>query len=147
MPVPGTTPDTPSDPAPDAPMNPHPYDRGRDDLLGQQAVRDVRAWVESLDDATKRSLGFALDGLRDIGAAAATLDAAQAAVTDRVADARADGHTWTQIAAALRTSPHAAVARYGPAPPAALLGPGRQRSPRAARVSAVVNRKVVLNVQ
>jgi hypothetical protein len=87
------------------------------DLLGDQASDDARLWVESLDDETKRTLGFAPDWLGRVAVATTTLHAAQAALVDTVDTARAHGQTWTHIATALGSSPHAAGARRGHAPP------------------------------
>ncbi len=99
----------------------HPRDeRGDDDVSGHaaQAAKDAQDWIASLDDEVKRSLGFAPDPLGRITAAMTALAADQATLDARVAEARAHGHSWTHIAAALHTSPYAAAARYSPSLPA-----------------------------
>lgn len=108
-----------SDRAIDGHAGPERVAEGRD-LLGEQASDDARLWMESLDDETRRTLGFAPDWLGRVAGATATLHAAQAALVDTVDTvdtARAHGQTWTHIAAVLGSSPHAAGARRGQAPP------------------------------
>ena len=78
----------------------------------EQAVVDTEAWIEALDQealASPDSDGADLREIAETLHAVATLDLALA---DKVAQARQNGRTWTQIAAVLGVSKQAARERF-----------------------------------
>lgn len=79
----------------------------------QQAAEDAEQWLDSLNAADLASPDADASRLRRIGAAVRATATNQAELAEAVADARRQGHTWTQIATMLGTSRQAAHERYG----------------------------------
>ncbi|MDQ4039884.1 MAG: sigma-70 family RNA polymerase sigma factor [Actinomycetota bacterium] len=79
----------------------------------QQALTDAETWLDSLDP---KALGLPdSDGadLLAIGEALRVVAASDLSLAERVAQARANGRTWTQIAAVLGVTKQAARERFG----------------------------------
>jgi len=81
----------------------------------QKALTDTEAWLDSLDPAALAEPGSDGEDLRAIADALHTVAASDLLLVDRVAEARANGRTWTQIAAVLGVSKQAARERFGEA--------------------------------
>ncbi len=79
----------------------------------QNALADAEAWLDSIDPAALASPDSDGRDLRAIGEALRAVAASDLELADRVADARANGRTWTQIAAVLGVSKQAARERFG----------------------------------
>ncbi len=79
----------------------------------QRAADAAEQWLDALDSAAVASPQADAGRLRRIGDAVRAVAASQTELADAVADARAHGHTWTQIATMLGTSRQAAQERYG----------------------------------
>jgi hypothetical protein len=79
----------------------------------QKALADTEAWLDSLDPNALASPDSDGRELRAIGDALRAVAASDLELADRVADARASGRTWTQIAAVLGVSKQAARERFG----------------------------------
>ncbi len=79
----------------------------------QKALADTEAWLDSLDPAALASPDSDGRDLRAIGNALRAVAASDLELADRVAIARANGRTWTQIAAVLGVSKQAARERFG----------------------------------
>ncbi len=79
----------------------------------QKALADTGAWLESLDPQALASLASDAADLRAIGEAAHDVATSNLGLADQVAKARANGRTWTQIAAALGVTKQAARERFG----------------------------------
>ena len=79
----------------------------------QKALTDTEAWLDSLDPAALASPDSDGRDLRAIGDALRAVAASDLELADRVAEARANGRTWTQIAAVLGVSKQAARERFG----------------------------------
>lgn len=79
----------------------------------QKALADTEAWLDSLDPAALASPDSDGRDLRAIGDALRAVAASDLELADRVAIARANGRTWTQIAAVLGVSKQAARERFG----------------------------------
>jgi hypothetical protein len=88
-----------------------------------KALADTEAWLDSLDPAALASPDSDGGDLRAIGDAMRAISASDLELADRVADARINGRTWTQIAAVLGVSKQAARERFGEA--------GQRSQPRA----------------
>ena len=76
----------------------------------KRALADTEAWLDTLDPAALASPGSDGEDLRAIGDALRTVAASDLALAEQVAGARANGRTWTQIAAVLRVTKQAATA-------------------------------------
>lgn len=82
----------------------------------QEALADTEAWLNSLDPkALALPVSDAAD-LRAIGDALRAVAASDLNLADQVAKARANGRTWTQIAAVLGVTKQAARERFGEPP-------------------------------
>jgi hypothetical protein len=82
----------------------------------QKALTDTEAWLDGLDPkALVASESDAAD-LRAIGDALHAVAASDLNLADHVAKARANGRTWTQIAAVLGVTKQAARERFGSQP-------------------------------
>ena len=79
----------------------------------QKAVADTEAWLNSLDPEALASPDSDGTDLRAIGEALRAVAANDLNLSDQVANARAKGRTWTQIAAVLGVSKQAARERFG----------------------------------
>jgi hypothetical protein len=79
----------------------------------QKALADTDAWLESLDPAAVASPGSDATDLYAIGVALHAVAVSDLELANRVAEARANGRTWTQIAAILGVSKQAARERFG----------------------------------
>jgi hypothetical protein len=79
----------------------------------EKALADTEAWLDTLDPDALASPGSDGTDLRAIGEALRTVAAGDLALADRVGRARANGRTWTQIAAVLGVSKQAARERFG----------------------------------
>lgn len=79
----------------------------------QRALADTEAWLDNLDPAALASPDSDGRDLRAIGDALLAVAASDLELADRVAEARANGRTWTQIAAVLGVSKQAARERFG----------------------------------
>lgn len=84
--------------------------RTRDQL--QKALADTEAWLDGLDPEALASPGSDGADLRAIGEARRAVAASDLLLADHVAKARANGRTWTQIAAVLHVSKQAARERF-----------------------------------
>lgn len=81
----------------------------------QKALADTEAWLESLDPKVLTSPDSDGADLRAIGDALRSVAASELSLAEQVAKARANGRTWTQIAAVLGVSKQAARERFGEA--------------------------------
>ncbi len=79
----------------------------------QQALTDTEAWLDSLDRRALASPESDGADLRAIGEALRTVAVSDLSLAEQVATARANGRTWTQIAAVLGVSKQAARERFG----------------------------------
>ena len=79
----------------------------------QQALADTEAWLDHLSPEKLASPGSDASDLRAIGEALRAVAASDLSLADQVAKARANGRTWTQIAAVLGVSKQAARERFG----------------------------------
>lgn len=79
----------------------------------EKAVSDTEAWLDSLDPAAIASPDGDGRDLRAVGEAMRAVAASDLELANRVAEARAKGRTWTQIAAVLGVSKQAARERFG----------------------------------
>ncbi len=79
----------------------------------QKALSDTEAWLDSLDPAALASPDSDGADLRAIGEALRAVAASDLSLAEQVARARANGRTWTQIAAVLGVSKQAARERFG----------------------------------
>jgi hypothetical protein len=79
----------------------------------QKAVTDTEAWLDSLDPRALASPDSDGTDLRAIGEALRAVAASDLALAEQVATARANGRTWTQIAAVLGVTKQAARERFG----------------------------------
>ncbi len=78
----------------------------------QQAAQAAERWLDSLDPAAVGSPEADAGRLRRIAAAVRATATRQDELAEAVTDARAHGHTWSQIATMLGTSRQAAQERY-----------------------------------
>lgn len=85
--------------------------RSREQL--ERAVSDTEAWLDSLDPVALASPDSDGSDLRAIGEAMRAVAADNLALAEQVGAARANGRTWTQIAAVLGVSKQAARERFG----------------------------------
>lgn len=81
----------------------------------RKALADTEAWLDSLDPKTLASPDSDGTDLRAIGDALRSVAASELGLAEQVAKARANGRTWTQIAAVLGVSKQAARERFGEA--------------------------------
>ena len=79
----------------------------------QQALADTEAWLDSLDPTALASPDSDGRDLYAIGDALRAVAASHLELAERVAEARANGRTWTQIAAVLGVTKQAARERFG----------------------------------
>ena len=79
----------------------------------EQALAETEAWLEQLSPETITSPGSDASDLRAIGDALRAVAASDLGLANQVANARANGRTWTQIAAVLGVSKQAARERFG----------------------------------
>jgi len=79
----------------------------------QKALTDTEAWLDSLDPKALASPDSDGADLRAIGDALRAAAASDLNLAEVVAKARANGRTWTQIAAVLGVSKQAARERFG----------------------------------
>jgi hypothetical protein len=79
----------------------------------QKALADTEVWLDQLDPETIDSPESHAEDLRGIGEARHAVAASDLRLADEVAKARANGRTWTQIAAVLGVSKQAARERFG----------------------------------
>ena len=79
----------------------------------EKALADTEAWLESLDPKALASPESDGADLRAIGEALRTVAASDLGLAKQVATARANGRTWSQIAAVLGVSKQAARERFG----------------------------------
>lgn len=79
----------------------------------EKALADTEAWLDNLDPEALGSPESDGADLRAIGEALRAVAASDLCLADQVAEARANGRTWTQIAAVLGVSKQAARERFG----------------------------------
>ncbi len=79
----------------------------------EKAVAETEVWLDSLDPRALASPDSDGTDLRAIGEAMRTVVAGDLALAETVGAARANGRTWTQIAAVLGVSKQAARERFG----------------------------------
>lgn len=79
----------------------------------RKALTDTESWLDSLDSEALASPDSDGADLRAVGEALRTVAASDLSLADQVAKARANGRTWTQIAAVLGVSKQAARERFG----------------------------------
>lgn len=79
----------------------------------RKALADTEAWLEHLDPEELTSPDSDSADLRAIGEALRTVAASDLSLAEQVTNARANGRTWTQIAAVLGVSKQAARERFG----------------------------------
>jgi len=79
----------------------------------QKAAAETDAWLDSLDPKAIASPDTDASDLRAIGDAMRAVATSDLMLAERVAQARAKGRTWTQIAAVLGVSKQAARERFG----------------------------------
>ena len=78
----------------------------------EKALSDTEAWLDQLDPETIASRDSGAADLRAIGEALHAVAASDLGLAERVAEARANGRTWTQIATILGVSKQAARERF-----------------------------------
>ncbi len=78
----------------------------------QQALADTEAWLDTLDLAALASPDSDGEDLRAVGDALRAVAASDLTLAQQVAAARANGRTWTQIAAVLGVTKQAARERF-----------------------------------
>lgn len=76
-------------------------------------MSDTEAWLDNLESAVLATPDSDADDLRAIGDALHAVATSDLQLADRVAESRAKGRTWTQIAAVLGVSKQAARERFG----------------------------------
>lgn len=79
----------------------------------QQALADTEAWLDRLVPEALGSPESDAADLRAIGEAMHAVAASDLNLADQVAKARANGRTWTQVAAVLGVTKQAARERFG----------------------------------
>jgi hypothetical protein len=79
----------------------------------EQALADTEAWLDNLDPSLVGAPDSEGQDLIAVGDAMRDVAKSNLALADRVAEARARGRTWTQIAAVLGVSKQAARERFG----------------------------------
>jgi len=79
----------------------------------EKAFADTEAWLDGLDPKALGSPESDGADLRAIGEALRAVAASDLGLAEQVATARANGRTWTQIAAVLGVSKQAARERFG----------------------------------
>jgi len=79
----------------------------------QKALADTEAWLDTLDPAALASPDSDGEDLRAVGDALRAVAASDLTLAEQVARARANGRTWTQIAAVLGVTKQAARERFG----------------------------------
>ena len=79
----------------------------------EKALADTEAWLDGLDPKALGSPESDGADLRAIGEALRAVAASDLGLAEQVATARANGRTWTQIAAVLGVSKQAARERFG----------------------------------
>lgn len=79
----------------------------------QKALAETEVWLERLDPEAVASVDADAADLRAIGEALHAVAASDLSLADQVAKARANGRTWTQIAAVLGVTKQAARERFG----------------------------------
>ena len=79
----------------------------------EQAVADTEAWLDTLDPEALGSPDSDGADLREIAETLHAVATVDLALADKVAKARENGRTWTQIAAVLGVSKQAARERFG----------------------------------
>ncbi len=79
----------------------------------QKALTETEVWLERLDPQAVASMNADAADLRAIGEALHAVAASDLSLADQVAKARANGRTWTQIAAVLGVTKQAARERFG----------------------------------
>ena len=79
----------------------------------QEALDDTEAWLDRLDPQVPASPESDAADLRAIGEALRAVAASDLGLADQVANARANGRTWPQIAAVLGVTKQAARERVG----------------------------------
>ena len=78
----------------------------------QKALADTEAWLDTLDLAALASPDSDGKDLRAVGDALRAVAASDLTLAEQVAAARANGRTWTQIAAVLGVTKQAAWERF-----------------------------------
>jgi len=81
----------------------------------RRALKDTEAWLHGLDQNELASPDSDGADLRAIGEGLRAVAASDLNLAEQVAKARANGRTWTQIAAVLGVSKQAARERFGEA--------------------------------
>lgn len=81
----------------------------------EQALADAEAWLGTLDPGVLSAPESDAADLRAVGDALRAVAASDLDLAERVAAARANGRTWTQIAMVLGVSKQAARERFGQA--------------------------------
>ena len=79
----------------------------------QKALADTEAWLDTLDLAALAPPDSDGKDLRSVGDALRAVAASDLTLAEQVAAARANGRTWTQIAAVLGVTKQAARERFG----------------------------------
>ena len=79
----------------------------------ETALAATEAWLDSLDPEAIASPDADATDLRAVGDAMREVAMSELRLAERVAEARANGRTWTQIAAILGVSKQAARERFG----------------------------------
>lgn len=79
----------------------------------EKALADTEAWLDTLDPKALASPNSDGSDLRAIGEALRAAAESDLMLANRVAQARSNGRTWTQIAAVLGVSKQAARERFG----------------------------------
>jgi hypothetical protein len=79
----------------------------------QKALADTEAWLDTLDVAALASPDSDGEDLRAVGDALRAVAASDLTLAQQVQAARANGRTWTQIAAVLGVTKQAARERFG----------------------------------
>lgn len=79
----------------------------------QQALASTEAWLDTLDPAALTSPGSDGEDLSTVGSALRAVAVSDLALAEQVAKARANGRTWTQIAAVFGVTKQAARERFG----------------------------------
>jgi len=79
----------------------------------EQAVATTEAWLDSLDPEALASPDSDASDLRRIGDAMRAVAQSDLSLAEQVAQARARGRTWTQIAVVLGVTKQAARERFG----------------------------------
>ena len=101
----------------------------------QKAVADTEAWLDQLNPETIASPESSAEDLRAIGEALHAVAASDLRLADEVTKARANGRTWTQIAAVLGVSKQAVAKKYGTSSVAPVV-PAKPAANRASKPHA-----------